>query len=586
MRSGGTLGGAPPRRRIVRKYIAAFVAVVGVSLLVSGAVDLYLTYRDTREAVGELQGEKAASGAARVEGFVTGIQRQLRGALEGAGGGARPTAVLAELHRLLFQTPSVEHVAFLDARGREVASASRLNPDSVGTHADRSETPAFRETRAKESFIGPVRSEHGSVPYVTMAESGSAGVVVAEINLATLSDVVTEINVGTDGSAFVVDSDGRLIAHPDRTLALSGRDLSALEHVRTAIDASTSRPDALTAVGIGGSQVIASSRTAPTPGWPLIIEQPTGAALAPVRRRIGLVAGLLATGTALAIATSVVLARRMVRPIRELQTGAKRLGTGNLDQRISVDTGDELEALAHEFNRMGERLARSLEELRASRRRLVAAQDEERRRIERDLHDGAQQHLAALRVRVNLLRRVVEGEAGTMVDDLGAELTEAVETLRELAHGIYPPRLAAEGLAAALSARSGRVPYALEISAPDSLGRFPPGIEAAAYFCCLEAMQNATKYAQASTVRIALDRRDGGLVFDVTDDGRGFDVAQAARGAGSQNMRDRIDALGGRLTIRSSPGAGTTVAGWIPVAELPERESESAADPRIRTGSP
>jgi signal transduction histidine kinase len=584
--SGGTLDGAPRRRRIVRKYIAAFVGVVGVSLLASGAVDLYVTYRDTRQAVGELQGEKAAAAAARIERFVTGIQGQLRGALGGAESDARPQAVLAELHRILFQTPSVEEVAFLDARGKEIARASQLKPDSLATEADRSNTPGFRETRAKDSFIGSVRSEHGSVPYVTMAESGTPGVVVAEVNLATLSDVVTEINAGTDGSAFVVDREGRLIAHPDRTLALSGRDLSALDHVRTSISDPATRRNALSAVGIEGSGVIASFRTAPTPRWPVIIEQATGAALAPVRRRIGLIAGLLAIGTALAIATSVILARRMVKPIRELQTGAKRLGAGDLNQRISVNTGDELEALGDEFNQMGARLARSLEELRASRRRLVAAQDEERRRIERDLHDGAQQHLAALRVRVNLLLRMVEGKARTMVEDVGAELNEAVETLRELAHGIYPPRLAADGLGAALSAQSGRAPYTLEISAPDSLGRFPASIEAAAYFCCLEAMQNATKYAEASTVRIALERRDGGLLFEVTDDGRGFNVAEARGGAGTQNMRDRIEALGGQLTIRSSPGAGTTVSGWIPVPEVPGNESDTDAEPRISAGAP
>jgi signal transduction histidine kinase len=181
---------------------------------------------------------------------------------------------------------------------------------------------------------------------------------------------------------------------------------------------------------------------------------------------------------------------------------------------------------------------------------------------------------------------MVEGEARTMVEDVGAELNEAVETLRELAHGIYPPRLAADGLGAALSARSGRAPYALEISAPDSLGRFPPSIEAAVYFCCLEAMQNATKYAEASTVRIALERRDGGLLFEVTDDGRGFNVGEAPRGAGTQNMRDRIDALGGQLTIRSSPGAGTTVSGWIPVAELSAEKTDTGTDPRIRAGAP
>jgi signal transduction histidine kinase len=213
------------------------------------------------------------------------------------------------------------------------------------------------------------------------------------------------------------------------------------------------------------------------------------------------------------------------------------------------------------------RNVRLIEELRASRQRLVAAQDEERRKIERDLHDGAQQQLVALSVKLRLAEQLADRDpesARAMVAGLQADTGEALENLRDLARGIYPPLLADRGIAAALEAQARKsvVPTSLEST---GVGRYPPEVEATIYFCTLEALQNVAKYAAATQARIRLDGEDGHVTFEIEDDGAGFDAGATGYGTGLRGMADRLDAIGGSLDVRSGPGRGTTIAGRVPV---------------------
>ncbi len=213
------------------------------------------------------------------------------------------------------------------------------------------------------------------------------------------------------------------------------------------------------------------------------------------------------------------------------------------------------------------RNAALIEDLRASRQRLVSAQDAERRRIERNIHDGAQQQLVALAVKLRLADALVgkdEERAHALLGELHDETSQALEDLRDLARGIYPPLLADKGLAVALEgqARKSAVPVTV---ASDGIGRYPQAVESAVYFSCLEALQNIAKYADASSATIRLERSNGSLTFDVTDDGVGFDPGAAGRGTGLQGIADRLAALGGTVEIRSAPGEGTTVSGRLPV---------------------
>ena len=219
--------------------------------------------------------------------------------------------------------------------------------------------------------------------------------------------------------------------------------------------------------------------------------------------------------------------------------------------------------------RLTEELKARLDDLKAAQKRLVAAQDEERRKLERNIHDGAQQQLVALAVKLRLADGLMERDMAKAHELLGQIQTEshvALEDLRDLARGIYPPLLADKGLAAALEAQTRKSGLPVELRA-DEIGRYPQEIEAAVYFSCLEALQNVAKYASASRVGVSIVQRDGHLVFTVTDDGRGFDPNEIGYGTGLQGIADRLGALEGALSVTAAPGSGATIEGRLPTAE-------------------
>jgi signal transduction histidine kinase len=212
-------------------------------------------------------------------------------------------------------------------------------------------------------------------------------------------------------------------------------------------------------------------------------------------------------------------------------------------------------------------LRRQADELRESRARIVASGDAERRRVERDLHDGAQQHLVAMAVNLRLARDIMAEDppaATEMLDQLAADIKDTIAELRELAHGIYPPLLADRGLGEALQAAANRNPLDVTVQAAGT-GRYGPEIEAAIYFCCLEALQNAAKHAPDALVTVRVWETEGGLLFSVTDDGPGFDQAQARRGQGYVNMADRLGSIGGTIRWESQRGHGSKVLGSVPL---------------------
>ena len=234
--------------------------------------------------------------------------------------------------------------------------------------------------------------------------------------------------------------------------------------------------------------------------------------------------------------------------------------------RLVADLAAQAGLVLRNVRLTGELQAR-LEDLRAAQKRLVAAQDEARRRLERNIHDGAQQRLVALSVRLRLARSLAAKDpeqTAHMLEQLQAETTETLEDLRDLARGIYPPLLADKGLVAALEAQMRRSVVPVELH-PDGAGRYSQEVEAAVYFSVLEALQNVSKYASAGRASVRLAETDVALTFDVEDDGVGFDAANAGHGTGLQGIADRLAALDGTVEVRSTPGAGTTVAGRIPL---------------------
>jgi len=212
--------------------------------------------------------------------------------------------------------------------------------------------------------------------------------------------------------------------------------------------------------------------------------------------------------------------------------------------------------------------SQSVDDLRASRARVVAAADAGRRRIERDLHDGPQQHLVALAVNLQLARQLVDSDptaAKALLEELGADVREALDAVRELAHEVYPPLLLDRGLGEALKGAGRRLSIPVRIESVPA-ARHPPGVEATVYFCCLEALDNTTRHGgpgARATVRVWQD--DDALHFEVEDDGLGFDQSAEHPGQGLTAMSDRLGALDGRLAISSEPGSGTRVRGSVPL---------------------
>jgi signal transduction histidine kinase len=295
--------------------------------------------------------------------------------------------------------------------------------------------------------------------------------------------------------------------------------------------------------------------------------------------------GVAAGAIAFALLLGFVLSWSLIGPIQRIDSRLAAIASGDFSGHVDVTNRDELGALAANVNRMNDELGRLYEELgewnrslevrvadqvkelRASRARVVMAADAERRRIERDLHDGAQQHLVGLAVHLRLARDLADSEpakAMEMLDSLGDDVQEALEELRDLARGIYPPLLQDRGLADALAAAAGRATIRTRVDA-EGIERYAPDVEATVYFCCLEALQNAAKHAGDSAIAAVRIREEAdGLLFEVSDDGAGFDAARTRAGMGLTSMRDRVGALGGSLRVESASGAGTSIIGLIP----------------------
>ena len=357
-----------PRGRLFRKYVVFFVTLVSAALLASALIEISFSYQENKEALVSLQREKALGAASKIEQFVKELERQIGWTTQPQWGS--PAAATDQRRvdylRLLRQVPAVTEISQLDSSGKEQLRVSRLAMDVVAGQTDFSQEPKFLEAKAGKSYFGPVYFRKESEPYMTigMAASGAdAGVTVAEVNLKFIWDVVSQIKIGKAGHAYVVDRKGQLIAHPDISLVLKKTDLSALAQVKDAL-AGTSTPVQGRAPGTiardrDGRQVLTAYAAVAPLAWSVFVEQPLGEAFQPLYASIFRTAVLLLAGIALSLLVSLVLARRMVTPIRALQAGAARLGTGALDQRIQVQTGDELEALADQFNSMAAQLQES-----------------------------------------------------------------------------------------------------------------------------------------------------------------------------------------------------------------------------------
>ncbi len=362
--SGGSRGG------LFRKYVMLIVGLVSLVLLVNSALDFWFGYEENKAALFRVQQEKAGAAARRIEQFVDEIERQL-------GWTTAPQWAASPLEqrrfdyvRLLRQVPAITELIQLDNSGREQLKVSRLAIDVVGSEKDHSQSPSFTEAKKQRVWFSPVYFRKESEPYMTlaMAHAGrNAGVTIAEVNLKLIWDVITGLKIGQGGYAYVVDREGRLIAHPDISLVLRNTDLATLPQVAAAHAEASSgpaaAPSAMVAKSIDGKSVLTAHAGIAPLGWTVFVELPLREALAPLYGSALRTGALLVLALGLATLAALFLARRMTGPIRQLQAGAERIGAGELDRRIEIHTGDELEGLAGEFNRMAGDLQKSYAEL-------------------------------------------------------------------------------------------------------------------------------------------------------------------------------------------------------------------------------
>jgi len=391
--------GTKTRSRLFIKYVALFVAVVGVALLSNGIFEVFFYYREHKASLIRIQHEQAEAAAAKIGQFIKEIESQLGWTTQLPWSAGSLQDRRFDALRLLRQVPAITELSQIDSTGKERLRVSRLAMDALDTGLDLSKDPKFTEAVANKVYYGPVYFRRESEPYMTLSLAGTrkdAGVSIAEVNLKLIWDVVSQIKVGERGHAYVVGSQGRLIAHPDISLVLRNTDMSKLVQVQAALaeqaavaeqavlaaQAAQAVPGRATspsappprvvatntdslqgALNIQGQEVLTASAPISPLGWIMFVELPVKEAYASLYQALQRLALVLTGASIFAVLAGIFLARRMVGPIQALRAGAARIGGGDFAQRISIKTGDELEGLANQFNDMGSRLQESYSDL-------------------------------------------------------------------------------------------------------------------------------------------------------------------------------------------------------------------------------
>ena len=388
------------RSRLFTKYVALFVAVVAVALLSNGIFEVFFYYREHKAALIRIQHEQAEAAAAKISQFVKEIESQLGWTTQLPWSAASLDNRRFDALRLLRQVPAITELAQIDSTGHERLRVSRLAMDVLDSGLDLSKDPKFTEAVAHKVYYGPIYFRRESEPYMTLAIAGTrkdAGVSIAEVNLKLIWDVVSQIKVGEHGHAYVVGSQGRLIAHPDISLVLRNTDMSKLVQVKAALDeqAALAEQAEQAAAAQGAQTASGGGRPMPAPlrnmnpnmdslqgelniqgqevltayapimplRWIMFVELPQQEAYASLYAALQRLAIVLLAASIFAVLAGIFLARRMVGPIQALRAGAERIGGGDFAQRIAIKTGDELEGLANQFNDMGARLQESYADL-------------------------------------------------------------------------------------------------------------------------------------------------------------------------------------------------------------------------------
>jgi len=619
------------RHRLFRKYVVIIVGLVGCVLIISGATQIYFSYQENKATLVRLQREKAETAATRIEEFLHQIVTEIAWTAHSAylpedtAAGQR----LLDFLWLLRQVPSITEARHLDASGRETLRVSRLARNVIGSGVDHSQDPPFLAAQAGATYFGPVYFRRDSEPYMTIGlplKGPNPAFAEAEVNLKLFWSVISQVQVGPAGYAYVVDAGGNLIAHPDIGLVLQKTALGALPQVRAALAAAPRPPsggasEAEIGVDLGGHEVLTAHAAIAPVGWYVFVEQPVREAFSPLYAAILRSGILLLVGLALATTASLVLARRMVRPIQALQRGAARIGAGSLDERIALGTGDELQALAEQFNQT----AAQLQESYAGLERKVQERTADLTEALRALQEKTQQLEIASRHKSIFLANmshefrtpmhaiigcseilldpslpVTEPERQQFLRDVlanGRHLLDLINDVLDLTRmeaGRIDLRIEPTGVRdvldavhAAMRPLAAKKRIQLDLECEESVGLVPMDAVRVRQ-ALVNLVGNAIKFTPEGGrvwVRAGVSGRNGGLRIEVQDTGPGipaeeherifveFQQAPVARTAGRPEgaglgltlARRFVEMHGGRLWVESEVGLGSTFILTLPM---------------------
>jgi signal transduction histidine kinase/CheY-like chemotaxis protein len=610
----------PSRGGLFRKYVVMFVAIVSLALAINGVSDIWFSYHEQQELLVRIQREQAKSAADKIGQFLNDITAGLAWETQLSLSDSTLDEWQFDAVRLFHQVPALTEIVQLDAMGREQYRMSREAPDVIASHADHSQEPAFIQAMANKVYYGPVYFVDESQPYMTIAMAGvrpEFGVIVGQVNLTFIWDVVSQIKVGKHGQAYVVDEAKRLIAHPDISQVLRKTDMSGLAQVQAArVAESNGLPDQpLQGVDIAGRSVLSAYAKVTPPGWLVFAELPLDEAYAPLydsALRSGVV---ILVALVLAIFAGLFLARRMVVPIRVLRDGAVRVGSGDLGQRISIDTGDELEALGDQFNAMAARLQESYAGLEGKveerTRQLEAANQAKSRFIAAASHD-LRQPLHALGLFVAQLHgRLLAAERSQIIGRIEAalsamnELFAALLDISKLDAGATTVNITVFPVAQLLAhAETTFAGAAREKKL--SFRALPSDAWVRSDFILLQQIvfnlvQNALRYTRSGGVLVGCRKRGDQLRIEVWDSGIGIAADQhdkifgefyrlgepdrdrrAGLGLGLAIVDRLCRLLGHPIEVKSTVGKGSVFAVTIPLAPADKRAIEASIVPRAQ----
>jgi signal transduction histidine kinase/DNA-binding NarL/FixJ family response regulator len=612
------------RGGLFRKYVVMFVAIVSLALAINGVSDVWFSYHEQQDLLVRIQREQAKSAADKIGQFLNDITAGLVWETQLSLSDSTLDEWQFDAVRLFHQVPALTEIVQLDAMGREQYRMSREAPDVIASHADHSQEVAFIQAMANKVYYGPVYFIDESQPYMTVAMAGvrpEFGVIVGQVNLTFIWDVISHIQVGKHGQAYVIDQAARLIAYPDISQVLRKTDMSDLAQVHAARAAkSNGLPDQpLQGVDIGGKRVLSAYAEVTPPGWLVFAELPADEAYGPLYDSALRSGVIILVALALAIFAGLLLARRMVVPIRALQAGAVRIGGGDLAQRIAINTGDELEALGEQFNAMAARLHESYSGLEGKveerTRQLEAANQAKSRFVAAASHD-LRQPLHALGLFVEQLRGKLSASERAhiirRIDDALAAMNELFSALLDISKldagattiniTVFPVAqlLAHAETTFAGTAREKKL----------SFKALPSDAWVRSDFILLQQIvfnlvQNALRYTRSGGVLVGCRKRGDQLRIEVWDSGIGIAPDQhdkifgefyrlgepdrdrrAGLGLGLAIVDRLCRLLGHPIEVKSTVGKGSVFAVSVPLAPANKRAIEASIVPRTQPSVP